>query len=161
MAIAVYPGTFDPPTKGHIDIAVRAARMFDHVYVGCYDVPPKKLWFDTKERVDLWNGALPSDVKNITVVGYTGLTVDFARAQGASIIVRGLRAVTDFMYEFDMELMNKKMAPEIDEIYLITALEFLFVSSSRIKEVAELGQFVPDLVPDNVLAAIKQKLSRD
>jgi len=135
--------------------------MFDQVYVGCYDVPPKRLWFDTQERVNLWNGALPSSIKNITVVGYTGLTVDFARSQGASVIVRGLRAVTDFMYEFDMELMNKKMAPEIDEIYLITALEFLFVSSSRIKKVAELGQFVPDLVPDNVLAAVKQKLSRD
>lgn len=161
MAIAVYPGTFDPPTKGHIDIAVRAARMFDHVYVGCYDIPAKSLWFNTQERVDLWRGALPADINNITVVGYSGLTVDFAQERGAKVIVRGLRAVTDFMYEFDMELMNKKMAPDVDEVYLITALEFLFVSSSRIKEVAQLGKFLPDLVPDNVLAAIKQRLQRE
>lgn len=161
MATAVYPGTFDPPTKGHIDIAVRASRMFDHVYVGCYDIPAKSLWFNTEERVDLWNGALPPEINNITVVAYSGLTVDFAQQRNAKVIVRGLRAVTDFMYEFDMELMNKKMAPEIDEIYLITALEFLFVSSSRIKEVAQLGKFLPDLVPDNVLAAIKQRLQRE
>lgn len=161
MTIAVYPGTFDPPTKGHIDIALRAARMFDHVVVGCYDVPMKSLWFNTDERVQMWREALPAHVKNISVVGYSGLTVDFAREHHATVIVRGLRAVTDFMYEFDMELMNKKMAPEVDEIYLITDLAFLFVSSSRIKEVAQLGRFMPDLVPDNVLAALKQKLQRD
>jgi pantetheine-phosphate adenylyltransferase len=161
LTIAVYPGTFDPPTKGHIDIAVRASRMFDLVVVGCYDVPMKSLWFNTQERVRMWHEALPPDVKNISVVGYNGLTVDFAREQNATVIVRGLRAVTDFMYEFDMELMNKKMAPEVDEIYLITNLEFLFVSSSRIKEVAQLGRFMPDLVPDNVLVALKQKLQQD
>ncbi|MBI4496369.1 MAG: pantetheine-phosphate adenylyltransferase [Chloroflexi bacterium] len=158
---AIYPGTFDPVTRGHVDIALRAAKLFDHVVIAVYDAPPKRLLFTTEERVTLWQQALPEGCRNITVEKYAGLTVDFARYRGAQVIVRGLRAATDFMYEFDMALMNKKMAPEVEEIYLVTDLAFLFVSSSRIKEVWELGRQVEDLVPPNVAAALRGKFIRD
>ncbi len=162
MTTAVYPGTFDPVTKGHVDIAVRASKLFDQLIIGVYDFPDnKRVLFTTQERVQLWLDAIPEGRTNISIVGYSGLTVDFARQQRADVIVRGLRAATDFMYEFDMALMNKKMAPEIEEVYLVTDLAYLFVSSSRIKEVWGLGTEVDDLVPHNVVAALKQKFTRD
>lgn len=163
MTTAIYPGTFDPVTNGHLDIAVRASRLFDHIIIAVYDFPERRggVLFSTEKRVRLWQDSLPEGCKNVTVTGYSGLTVDFARDQGAQVIVRGLRAATDFMYEFDMALMNKKMAPEVEEVYLVTDLAFLFVSSSRIKEVWGLGTEVDDLVPPNVAAALREKFTRD
>ena len=163
MTTAIYPGTFDPVTKGHLDIALRASRLFDQVIIAVYDLPERRagVLFNTAERVHLWQKAIPESSKNLTVTGYEGLTVDFARERNAQVIVRGLRSATDLMYEFDMALMNKKMAPEIEEIYLVTDLGLLFISSSRIKEVWALGREVDDLVPPNVAAALREKFTRD
>lgn len=161
MTIAIYPGTFDPVTKGHLDIAVRASKLFDRLIVGVYDIPDKRLLFSTDERVQMWQDALNEAGSKVSVEKYSGLTVDYAQRMGVQVIVRGLRAATDFMYEFDMALMNRKMAPGVEEVYLITDIAYLFVSSSRIKEVWQLGTEVDDLVPASVAAALREKFSRD
>lgn len=157
MPIAVYPGSFDPVTNGHLDIAIRAAALFDKLIIAVYDAPPKRLLFTTEERVQLWREALPK-LPNVTVEPYVGLTVDVAREKKATVIVRGLRAISDFENEFEMALTNKKMAPGVEEVFLMSALEYLFTSSSRAKEVWSLGGYVKDLVPPNVDAALKQKM---
>ena len=157
MPIAVYPGSFDPVTYGHLDIAARAAALFDKLIIAVYDAPPKRLLFTTDERVQLWKESLPN-LPNVTVEPYIGLTVDLARSKNANVIVRGLRALSDFQNEFDMALTNKKMAPEIEEIFLMSAQEYLFTSSSRAKEVWALGGHVKDLVPPNVDEALRRKL---
>lgn len=156
MTIAVYPGTFDPPTKGHLDIVLRAASLFDQLIVAVYDAPPKTLLFTTQERVQLWREALP-EVPNVTVEAYTGLTVELAHQKKARAVVRGLRVLSDFEYEFEMALMNRKLAPDVEEIFLMTSAEYLFTSSSRLKEVYGLGRSVPDLVPANVDEALRKK----
>lgn len=156
MTTAVYPGTFDPPTKGHLDIALRAASLFDTLIVAVYDAPPKTLLFTTEERVQLWREALP-EVPNVTVEAYTGLTVELARQKQARAVVRGLRAVSDFEYELEMALMNRKLDPDVEEIFLMTSAEYVFTSSSRLKEVYGLGRSVPDLVPANVDKALQKK----
>lgn len=155
MTIALFPGRFDPVTNGHRDIARRAARMFDHVIVAPVDLKQNAL-FSTEERVDLFRRAV-ADSKNIEVRPYAGLTVEFAREVGASVIVRSMRAVTDFEAEFDMALMNKKMAPAIESIYLMASLEHLFISGTRIREVSALGYDVSDLVPPHVWEALQAK----
>src|SRR3989304_4004292 len=118
MVTALYPGTFDPITNGHLDIIQRAARLFEEVIVAAYDLPQKNLLFSTEERVDLILKAVAS-LPNVRVKAYSGLTVDFARKVGAQVMVRGLRAGADFNYEFDMALMNKRMAPQIEAVYKI------------------------------------------
>lgn len=157
MAIAIYPGSFDPVTNGHLDIAKRAAAIFEELIIGVYDRPPKELLFTTEERVEMWEKAI-DDMPNIRVKPYPGLTVDFARQMGAQVIVRGLRASADFEYEFDMALMNKSLAPELEMVYLVGKLEYLFVSSSRLKEVASLGVDIGHLVPKHVAVAMREKL---
>ncbi|MBM2826049.1 MAG: phosphopantetheine adenylyltransferase [Dehalococcoidia bacterium] len=157
MPTAVYAGSFDPPTNGHLDIALRAAVLFDHLIIAVYDLPMKNILFSTEERVNLWEGALPQDV-NISVEAYSGLTVDYAHDRGAKAIVRGLRAMSDFEYEFEMALTNKKLAPDIEEVFLMTSLNYLFISASRIKEVWGLGKTVDGLVPPNVDKALQQRL---
>jgi len=142
---AVYPGSFDPVTLGHLDIAVRASRLFDEVVVAVYDAPPKRLLFETAERIDLWRGALPAGVSNVTVVPYKGLTVDLARAIGASVLVRGLRALSDFEYELEMNLTNKRMSPDVESVFLMSSHEYLYLSSTRIKEVWGLGHRLRDM----------------
>ncbi len=159
MTIAIYPGTFDPVTNGHLDIAQRAAAIFEELIIAVYDRPLKDLLFNTKERVDMWEKAI-DDVPNIQVRPYPGLTVDFARQVGAKVIVRGLRASADFEYEFDMALMNKSLAPELEMVYLMGKLEYLFVSSSRLKEVASLDVDIGHLVPKHVAVAMREKLRR-
>lgn len=153
--IAMFPGRFDPVTNGHRDIARRAASLFDRVIVGVADLRQNYL-FDTQERVDLLKEAL-ADCANIEVMSYSGLTVEFAREQGATVMVRSMRAVTDFEAEFDMALMNKKMQPGIESVYLMASLEHLFISGTRIREVSALGYDVSDLVPPHVWAALKRK----
>ena len=155
MTIAIFPGRFDPVTNGHRDIARRAARLFDRVIVGVADLRAASL-FTTDERVEMMRRAV-ADTPNIEVSRYSGLTVDFAKQVGATVIVRSMRAVTDFEAEFDMSLMNKKMAPGVESMYLMASLEHLFISGTRIREVSALGYDVSDLVPPHVWDALKQK----
>lgn len=156
MTLALYPGSFDPVTMGHVDIAERAAALFDGVIVGVYEVPPKQLLFNAKERVSLMKKAL-KHIPNAKVVSYDGLTVEFARKMKAKVIVRGLRMSSDFEKEFEMALMNKKLASDIEVVCFMTKLEFEFVSSSLLKEAARLGGNIEDLVPPHVMDALNEK----
>ena len=156
---AIYPGSFDPITMGHVDIARRAAVMFDRVVVGVYDTPAKSLAFTTAERVAMAERAL-ADVPNLDVMQFTGLTVDFAHEINATVLVRGLRAVSDFESETQMALMNRKMAPDVETICLVTSLQYSFLSASLAKEVVKLGGPSEGLVPDFVLEALRQKFAK-
>ena len=157
MTIALYPGSFDPVTMGHVDIAERAAALFEEVIVAVYDDPPKKLLFTAEERGDMMSKAL-EHLPNVRVTCYDGLTVEFAKMNGAKVIVRGLRMSSDFEREFEMALMNKKLAPDVELVCFMTKLEFEFVSSSLLKEAAKLGGCIDDLVPKHVAAALRDKL---
>lgn len=162
MAIAIYPGTFDPMTLGHLDIVRRAARLFDEVIVSVYrDASKPGRMFDADERINLVAEALtdaakeqPGLLSRVRVEGYTGLSTEYARSRGADVIVRGLRAVTDFEYEFKLAHMNHHLAAEIEVVCLMTNAPQAFVSSSLIREVASLGGDVSGLVPPNVLRAL-------
>ncbi|MBX6771758.1 MAG: pantetheine-phosphate adenylyltransferase [Chloroflexi bacterium] len=156
---AVYPGTFDPITMGHVDIARRAAQIFEHVIVAVYDTPAKTLVFDTAERVAMAEKAL-AGVGNIEVRAFGGLLVEFARQAGARVIVRGLRAVSDYEIETQMALMNRTLAPDVEEVFLVASLQYSFLSASLIKEVIKLGGTVEGLVPDFVADALRQKLAK-
>jgi pantetheine-phosphate adenylyltransferase len=158
MNTAVFPGTFDPITYGHVDIATRAAALFGHLIVGVYAHPIKTLLFSTEERVELARKAL-KDLANVTVDSYDGLTVDFARSKGAKAIVRGLRVVGDFEFEFQMALMNRTLAPEIESVCLLTTQEYYFLSSSIVKEAAKLDGDITQLVPPHVATALQQKIA--
>lgn len=157
MTIALYPGSFDPVTNGHVDIATRAASLFDQLIVGVYDAPPKKLLFDTKDRVLLFAESVKR-IPNIKVLPYKGLTAHYAREIGAQVMVRGLRASSDFEFEFEMAMMNHKLVPEIEVVSLMTRLEYQFLSSSLLKEVCTLGGDIHNLVPHHVETALKAKL---
>jgi len=156
VTIALYPGSFDPITNGHLDIAARAAKLFQKVVVGIYDSPSKDLLFTTEERVDLARQSL-ADYPNIEVEPFSGLTVSFAEKVGAQAIVRGLRIGADFEYEREMALMNKNLSPDIDLVCLMASLQYQFLSSGRLKEVASLGGYINDLVPKPVAEALKKK----
>ncbi len=143
-------------TNGHLDVIRRAARLFDRLIVAPAISVSTSLLFTTEERVEMLCVAV-KDIPNVTVMPFSGLTVNFARANGATVLIRGIRAVTDFNVEFDQALMNKKMAPEIESVYLMTNLEHLFISASRIREVAALGHDVSDWVPPHVALALKEK----
>lgn len=158
MTTALYPGTFDPVTNGHIDIATRAASIFDQLIVGIFDFPTsKRLLFTASERVDLMRKAL-AHLPHIRVEPYSGLTVNFAKKRGARVIVRGLRVGSDFEQEFTMALMNKKLAPEIEVVCFMAKVEYQFVSSSLLKEVTQAGGCIEDLVPSDVAIALRKKL---
>ena len=159
MVAALYPGRFDPVTNGHVDIAQRAATLFDRVVVAVYDLEPSLSLFSTDDRVALFREAV-RHLQHVEVKAFTGLVVDFARKEQAKVLVRGIRAVTDFEAELDMALMNKKMAPEIESIYLMASLEHLYVSGHRIREVAGLGYDVGEMVPPHVLKALDKKFGR-
>jgi pantetheine-phosphate adenylyltransferase len=153
MVRAVFPGTFDPIHFGHIDIANRAARLFDEMVVAVYDKPLKSLLFPPDVRIDLVHRSFEDNPK-IKVVGYSGLTVNFAHAIGAQVIVRGLRVFSDFEYEFRMALANHRLAPEIEVMALISAEEHTFLSSSTVREIASLGGDVSSMVPPHVKKAL-------
>ncbi len=158
MTVAMYPGRFDPVTNGHMDIVVRASEIFESVVVAVAD--SRSTLFTPDERRELFESAIAeAELPNVRVIAYTGLTVNQAREQGAHVLVRGMRALTDFSNEFDQALMNKKMAPEIESVYLMTALEHLFISGTRIREVAALGYNIDDMVPAAVAAALKTKFN--
>ena len=159
MAAALYPGRFDPVTNGHIDIAQRAASLFERLVIAVYDLPPESRLFTTEERVKLFRDAI-KHLPNVEVKSFNGLAVDFARTERAKVLVRGIRAVSDFEAELDMALMNKTMAPEIESVYMMASLEHLYVSGHRIREVASLGYDVGELVPPHVLQALEAKFGR-
>lgn len=154
---AVFPGTFDPIHYGHIDIARRAARLFDEVIVAVYDRPVKSLFFSPEDRIALARQALENDPK-INVVGYSGLTVEFCRKVNAQVIVRGLRVFSDFEYEFRMALANHRLAPEVEVVSLITDEEHTFLSSTMLREIADLNGDVSSMVPPHVEVALKRRL---
>jgi pantetheine-phosphate adenylyltransferase len=157
MVKALFPGTFDPIHYGHIDIAERAARLFDQVIMAVYDKPLKSLMFLPEERMDLVREAFKQNPK-IKVTGYSGLTVDFCRKAGAQVIVRGLRVFSDFEFEFRMALANQRLATDIETVALITAEQHTFLSSSTVREIASLGGDVSSMVPPYVNAALKRKI---
>jgi pantetheine-phosphate adenylyltransferase len=158
MTLAIYPGTFDPITHGHIDVALRAARIFDNLVLAVYRESDKPgAMFSISERIELAREAVKVS-PNVTVDSFSGLTVDYARALGANTIVRGLRAVSDFEYEFKLAHMNDHLAPEIEVVCLMTSSRHSFISSSLIREVATLGGDVNGLVPDHVREAIRAKM---
>jgi pantetheine-phosphate adenylyltransferase len=156
MVRAVFPATFDPIHLGHIDIARRAAKLFDELIVAVYDKPLKNLLFSPDDRIALVRQTFEYD-RNIKVMGFSGLTVEFCRAIGAQVIVRGLRVFSDFEYEFRMGLANHRLAPEIEVVALITAEEHSFLSSTTVREIASLGGDVSSMVPPHVFAALKNR----
>jgi pantetheine-phosphate adenylyltransferase len=155
--IALYPGSFDPITNGHLDIVTRAAKLFDKVILGIYKKPDKRLLFTTEERVELARLAC-AGIPNVTVTEFGGLTVDFARKAGAKVVVRGLRKTADFEWELDMAMMNKYLAPDLELVCFMATLKYQFLSSSLLKEVANLGSNVDNLVPKAVADALKKKI---
>ncbi len=158
MVRALFPGTFDPIHYGHIDIAERAARLFDEVIVAVYDKPLKSLLFSPEERIDLAKESLERNPK-IKVLGYSGLTIDFAHSVEAQVIVRGLRVFSDFEFEFRMALANQRMARDLETVALITAEQHTFLSSSTVREIATLNGNVSSMVPPHVEKALKHKLT--
>jgi pantetheine-phosphate adenylyltransferase len=157
--IALYPGSFDPVTNGHLDIASRAARLFDTVVMAVFDKPNKNLLFNTAQRLDLLREAT-RNIPRIKVDAYSTLTVEYARSIGASVIVRGLRATTDFEHEFQMAQINQTLAPDIDYITFMAGHQYTFFSSSTVRELASLGGDVSWLVPPHVVAALEQTFSQ-
>ena len=161
MTFAIYPGSFDPISLGHVDVALRAARLFDRVLVAVYagGEKPGGL-FSIADRLDLARHAFAAaGADNISVDSFSGLTVEYARTVGATTIVRGLRAVSDFEYEFKLAHMNDHLAPEIEVVCLMTSSRHSFISSSLIREVAALGGDVTGLVPDQVLQALRDRFA--
>ncbi len=153
---AVYPGSFDPPTMGHIDVIVRAARLFDELIVAVAVNSEKQPLFSLQERVEMLQECC-RHLPNVRVLEFRGLLARFAQEVGACAIVRGLRAVSDFEYEFQMASMNRQLAPEVDTCFLMTHQQYAFLSSSIVKEVARLGGDVSQLVPPNVHARLQEK----
>ena len=157
MTVAIYPGSFDPITNGHLDIVTRAARLFDRVIIGVYDTPDKRLMFTTEERVELARQAV-ANLPNVEVRAFSGLTVDLAKRLKIKTMVRGLRVSADFEREFDMAMMNRRLSPDLELVCLMASPEFQFLSSSLLKEVARLGGNVSSLVPKNVAEALIRKV---
>ena len=153
---AVYPGTFNPLTRGHEDLVRRAAKLFDRVVIAIAESPGKSPLFSLAERVDLARAVL-SDLPSVSVTGYDGLTVDFARENGLGVILRGLRAVSDFEYEFQLATMNRHLTDEVETVFLTPTENYTFVSSSLVREIAELGGDVSSFVHPEVAAALTAK----
>ena len=156
MTVAIYPGTFDPITNGHLDIVSRASRLFEKIIIGVYEKSNKQLLFTKEERVDLVKRAVAS-IPDVEVKSFHGLAVDFARQEKAQVMIRGLRMNADFEKEFEMALMNRKLAPDLDLLCLMASQEYQFLSSSLLKEVALLDGNINDLVPKHVAEILRKK----
>lgn len=158
---AIYPGTFDPITRGHEDIVRRAARLFPEVIVAVAESAGKKPFFSAAERVEMAASTL-ADCPNVTVVGFSGLLMQFVRQQGASVVLRGLRAVSDFEYEFQLAGMNRSLFPEVETMFLTPAEQYMFISASLVREIAVMGgdvsKFVSPLILDRIAAKIAASL---
>ncbi|MEI7643210.1 MAG: pantetheine-phosphate adenylyltransferase [Chloroflexales bacterium] len=159
MRIAVYPGSFDPITYAHLDIAARACRVFDRVVMSVFDQPKKNLLFSTEERLDLLREAT-QHMPGVEVASYSVITVDFARAIGACALVRGMRTVSDFEAEFQMSQINRSLDAEIEVVLLASSLRYGHVSSSAVREMAGLGRDPVEFVPPHVVAALRQKFAQ-
>jgi pantetheine-phosphate adenylyltransferase len=161
MAIrtAIYPGTFDPLTLGHVDIIARGSALFDKIVVAVLRNVEKSPLFSVEDRIEMIQEAF-ADSKNVETDAFSGLLVDYARAKKATAIVRGIRAISDFEYEFQMALMNRRLAPSIETVFMMPAEEYSYVSSRLVKEVAELGGSVKGLVPAGVERRLQQKLGK-
>ena len=159
MLRAIYPGSFDPVTYGHYDIICRSCKIVDELIVGVLNNKSKTPLFSVENRVKMLNDAV-SDLPNVKVMSFEGLLVDFAKKVDAQLIVRGLRAVTDFEYELQMSQTNRKVAPEVDTIFFTTSLEYAYLSSSIVKEVAQYGGDISAFVAEPVEKAIKQKFAQ-
>jgi len=159
--IAICPGSYDPVTYGHLDVISRAAAMFDKVIVAVVNVPVRKgsTVFSTEERVAFVEAAT-REIPNVTVEPFSILVVEFAQQRGAKAIVKGLRAISDFEYELEMNQLNRKQAPDIESVYLMASPKYSFIRSSGVKELATFGGNIADMVPDDVAAALKERLSR-
>ncbi|MBA7479462.1 Phosphopantetheine adenylyltransferase [subsurface metagenome] len=157
MTIAIYPGSFDPITNGHIDIVTRAARLFEKVIIGVYERPNKHLFFTAEERVDLARRAV-ANLPNVEVKFFSGLAIDFAKQVKAQAMIRGLRMSADFEREFEMAMMNRKLSSELDMVCLMASQEYQFLSSSLLKEVVCLKGNINDLVPEHVAEALRKKV---
>ena len=155
---AVYPGTFDPLTRGHEDIVRRAAKLFSEVVVAVADNTSKRSSFSLQERVAMASAVL-ADCSNVRVIAFSGLLMQFVREQGAAVVVRGLRAVSDFEYEFQLAGMNRKLFPEVETLFLTPAEQYMFISASLVREIALLGGDISQFVPPLVEEALKQKIS--
>ncbi len=160
MTRAIYPATFDPITSGHVDIAERAAKIFSELIVGVYDRPSKNLLFSTEERLEMTHQAL-LHLKNVRVESYSGLTVNFAKERGANVMVRGLRALSDFEWELQLSLTNKSLDPDIETVCLMASQEHSFLSSSILKEIAMNGGSIDHLAPKVVVEALRKKVMID
>ncbi len=154
--IAVYPGTFDPVTHGHTDLVSRAARVFEQVIVAIAESPHKAPLFSLDERIQMTRGEL-RDLENVQVVGFDNLLMDFVHEMGAGVIVRGLRAVSDFEYEFQLASMNRHLAAEVETLFMTPDEAYSFISSSLVKEIAQLDGDVSDFVGDEVRAALRER----
>ncbi|MCZ6723300.1 MAG: pantetheine-phosphate adenylyltransferase [Gammaproteobacteria bacterium] len=155
--IAIYPGTFDPVTKGHIDICERALKMFDQVVIGVADSLEKQPFFDIEERIAML-GVVFKDSPGISIQPFSSLLIDFARESGAEVIIRGLRAISDFEYEVQLAGMNRSLASEIETVFLTAAQRYAFVSSSLVREIARLGGDVSEFLHPEVLNRLTHKL---
>jgi len=156
MTTAIYPGSFDPFTNGHLDITRRASKLFEHVIVGVYATPAKNILFTVEERLELIKQSV-AELPNVTAQSYTGLTTEFAKEVGAQAMVRGLRMTLDFIGEFDMAMMNKKLYPELESVFFMANQGYQFLSSTLMKEVANLGGDINEFVPPPVAKALLQK----
>lgn len=156
MVTGVYPGSFDPVTVGHVDVATRAGALFEKVIVAVYGPPSKDLMFDADERVALFSKSV-EHLSNVEVTKFDGLVVRFAKQVDAKVIVRGLRSGSDFEYEFDMAFMNRRLEPDLDMVFFMTSQDYMFVSSSLLKEVARLGGDITNMVPRHVAEAVYTK----
>jgi len=152
---AVYPGTFDPITRGHEDLVLRAASLFDHVVLAIADSPSKRPFFSLEERVQMARDALAGH-PNIEIMGFSGLLMDFLRSQNARIILRGLRAVSDFEYEFQMAGMNRKLYPDVETIFLTPGEQYMFISATMVREIAALGGDVSHFVNPVILSRLRR-----
>ena len=157
MNVAIVPGSFDPVTNGHLDIIKRTAQLFDVVYVSILSNSTKSPLFSVEERIELIN-RVTKDIPNVKVEGFTGLLVDYARQKEAKFIVKGLRAVTDFEYEFQMSLTNKQLAPEIETFFITTNSQYAYLSSSLVKEVSKYCGDISQMVPHEIIEDIERKI---
>ncbi|MCY6356720.1 pantetheine-phosphate adenylyltransferase [Clostridium sp. ZS2-4] len=159
MRKAVFPGSFDPITKGHLDIIKRASKIFDEVTVAVLINPDKKGLFHIEERVELIEKTT-ENIGNVRVESFHGLLVDYMKEKDAQVIIKGLRAVTDFEYELQMALMNKKLNPTIETMFMMTSAKYSYVSSSSIKQILRFGGCIDELVPDEIIPNIMEKISK-